>query len=139
MPREQSVLQKLFLKEYTAFPIDAVNQLEVLCLDYRLRDVRVLFYKTEELLHRHCLYVGFRVRQLAQLKTVDTVVVFLEDEVIFLPCVFLGVPDRVFSPAFNRPEYCYPVALAEIYYIYLGNSFRHGVQNNIVSYIYSAM
>ena len=139
MPREQSVLQKLFLKEYTAFPIDAVNQLEVLCLDYRLRGVRVLFYKTEELLHGHCLYVGFRVRQLAQLKTVDTIVVFLEDEVIFLPCVFLGVPDRVFSPTFNRPEYRYPVALAEIYYIYLGDSFRHGVQNNIVSYIYSAM
>ena len=139
MPREQSVLQKLFLKEYTAFLVGAVDQLEVLCLDYGLRDVRVLLYKTEELLHWHCLYVGFRVRQLAQLKTVDTIVVFLEDEVVFLPCVFLGVPDRGFGTTFNRPEYRYPVALAEIYYIYLGDSFRHGVQNNIVSYIYSAM
>lgn len=139
MPREQSVLQKLFLKKYTAFPIDTVDQLEVFCLDYRLRDVRVLLYKTEELLHEQCLYVGFGVRQLAQLKTVDTIVVFLEDEVVFLPCVFLGVPDSVFGSTFNRPEYRYPVALAKIYYIYLGDSFRHGVQNNIVSYIYSAM
>ena len=139
MPREQSVLQKLFLKEYTAFPVGTVDQLKVFCLDYRLRDVRVLLYKTEELLHGHCLYVGFGVRQLAQLKTVDTIVVFLEDEVVFLPCVFLGVPDRVFGSTFNRPEYRYPVALAEIYYIYLGDSFRHGMQNNIVSYIYSAM
>ena len=139
MPREQSVLQKLFLKEYTAFPVGAVDQLKVLCLDYGLRDVHVLLYKAEELFHRHCFYVGFGVCQLAQLETVDTVVVFLEDEVIFLPCVFLGVPNRAFSPTFDRPEYRYPVALTEIYYVYLRDSFSHGVHNDIISYIYSAM